>query len=244
MRAHLGFFFLGGAVALLAPTSGCGDDKQGGEGASAGESSATGAGDPSGSSTSGTSTSSGSSTVATETASGEEPEEEEDDCWWWTEEAKGFTFCPPAPEGSAAVAGMTPYGPVYFPYARFGLMWCSFCPNAWSGSLLLYDDPELDLKKPSGDYMIFRWLHSGGGSAWEGQIGGEKLKRSVKGEGWMLDLPDYEYTQPPLDPEAPPLVVGQIQIKNQIYTQTEEWTVSGLVKAPLCTKINFYPACE
>jgi hypothetical protein len=159
----------------------------------------------------------------------------------WKGHPDGQTFCPKAAAPNASLSGTTPLGPIDFEYTYFGLLaGCVYCPYAAEGAIVFFNEPD-DPMDPGSDSLTVSNRF------------GPDLDLSLAGKHVHVDgfdeysevivvfmdvhVPDVAETNPPLDPDSPPILSGKLSITGG------GWNVSGEFTATLCRPLDVNLNC-
>ena len=150
------------------------------------------------------------------------------------------SYCPLLTMANTDIAGDTPFGPLSFKYAYFGLYQCYPCPTPYSPALGLFaQEQQPGLDPLVGDRLI---LHYNDGfdplisDLWIGNDSVQPGKIIINATDTII--PTTEQTTPPLDLDAPPTMTGSLSITG------DGWMVQGSFNATLCTGLNWSSFCE
>ncbi len=159
-------------------------------------------------------------------------------CNWNDLDTQGFCPLPASP--SAAISGTTPLGPIDFKYAYFGLYPCDDCPSAGDGQLAFFVEPNGPMDPKSDrlvatNHIVPRLALSLGGG--ETEVDGLDEDNEVIVVYMEVDIPSLADTNPPLDPNVPPVLTGKLSITGG------GWDVSGEFTATLCRKFDLSINC-
>jgi len=162
-------------------------------------------------------------------------------CNWKSDpDAKGF--CPLLAAPNADLSGDTPLGPIAFTHAYFGLYGvCTDCPFASDGTIVFYSEsggpsnPGSDGLRATNHLIPRVTLTLAGEQA---EVDGFDEDNEVIIAYTDLHVPDVAETNPPLDPNAPPLLSGKLSITGG------GWNVSGEFTATLCRHVDFVINCS
>ena len=152
------------------------------------------------------------------------------------------TFCPHATASNASLSGTTPLGPIDFKYAYFGLLaGCVDCPYASDGALVFFSEPDATQDDKAHRLRVINYsgallsLTLAGGQPENYQA---DTNSGISVVYMDLHVPGVAETNPPLDPEAPPVLSGKLSITGG------GWNVSGEFTATLCRHVDNLVPCS